>query len=59
MTDRLLLLNPGWFDDQGGPWYCPPGAVIEGALPGIRSIPDHLNYFDPDIINCILILISY
>lgn len=32
MTDRLFLLNPGWFDDQGGPWYCPPGAIIEGVL---------------------------
>ncbi len=26
MTDRLYLLNPDWFDDEGGPWYCPPGA---------------------------------
>jgi len=32
MADRLYLLNPGWFDDQGGPWFCPPGAVIEGVL---------------------------
>ena len=32
MTDRLFLLNPGWTDDQGGPWYCPPGARIEGVL---------------------------
>jgi hypothetical protein len=32
MTDRLLLLNPGWTDDQGGPWYCPPGAIVEGVL---------------------------
>jgi len=32
MTDRLYLLNADWFDDQGGPWYCPPGARIEGVL---------------------------
>ena len=32
MTDRLFLLNPGWTDDHGGPWYCPAGAVIEGVL---------------------------
>lgn len=32
MTDRLFLLNPDWFDDHGGPWFCPPGAVIEGVL---------------------------
>ena len=32
MTDRLFLLNPGWTDDQGGPWYCPAGAIVEGVL---------------------------
>ena len=32
MTDRLYLLNPDWHDDQGGPWFCPPGAMIEGVL---------------------------
>ncbi|RZJ18567.1 MAG: DUF3088 family protein [Brevundimonas sp.] len=32
MADRLYLLNPGWFDGQGGPWFCPAGAVIEGVL---------------------------
>ena len=32
MTDSLLLLNPGWTDDHGGPWYCPAGAVVEGVL---------------------------
>ena len=32
MTDRLFLLNPGWTDDLGGPWFCPAGAVIEGVL---------------------------
>lgn len=32
MTDRLYLLNPGWHDDAGGPWYCPAGAVMEGVL---------------------------
>jgi len=32
MTDRLFLLNPDWHDAQGGPWFCPAGAVIEGVL---------------------------
>jgi len=32
MTDRLFVLNPGWTDDLGGPWYCPAGAVVEGVL---------------------------
>lgn len=32
MADRLYLLNPDWHDDQGGPWFCPPGAMIEGVL---------------------------
>lgn len=32
MTDRLFLLNPDWYDDVGGPWYCPPGAIVEGVL---------------------------
>ncbi|WP_409021017.1 DUF3088 family protein [Brevundimonas vesicularis] len=32
MADRLYLLNPDWFDDGGGPWFCPPGAVVEGVL---------------------------
>ena len=32
MADRLYLLNADWFDDQGGPWFCPPGARIEGVL---------------------------
>ena len=32
MTDRLFLVNPGWTDDLGGPWFCPAGAVIEGVL---------------------------
>ena len=32
MADRLYLLNPDWFDDEGGPWFCPPGAVVEGVL---------------------------
>ncbi|MFA4892607.1 DUF3088 family protein [Brevundimonas sp.] len=40
MTDRLYLLNPGWHDDAGGPWYCPAGAVVEGVLsfyPALRE----------------------
>ena len=32
MAERLFLLNPDWHDDQGGPWFCPPGALIEGVL---------------------------
>lgn len=32
MTDRLYLLNPGWRDEDGGPWFCPPGAFVEGVL---------------------------
>lgn len=32
MAERLFLLNPDWNDDQGGPWFCPPGAYIEGVL---------------------------
>lgn len=32
MSERLFLLNPDWFDDQGGPWFCPPGAYVEGVL---------------------------
>jgi hypothetical protein len=40
MTDRLFLINPHWTDDEGGPWYCPAGAVIEGLLafyPDLRT----------------------
>lgn len=40
MTDRLYLLNPGWHDDAGGPWYCPAGAIVEGVLsfyPALRE----------------------
>ena len=32
MTDRLFLINPHWTDAEGGPWFCPAGAVIEGVL---------------------------
>jgi len=45
MTDRLILLNPGWSDDEGGPWYCPAGAIIEGVLafhPTLRGLLDIL-----------------
>ena len=40
MTDRLYLLNPDWHDDAGGPWFCPPGAFVEGVLsfyPALRE----------------------
>ncbi len=43
MTDRLLLLNPGWTDDEGGPWYCPAGAVIEGVLAFHPALRDQLD----------------
>ena len=42
MADRLYLLNADWFDDQGGPWFCPPGARIEGVL---GLYPRNLCYF--------------
>ena len=32
MTEQLFLLNPDWHDDQGGPWFCPAGAYVEGVL---------------------------
>lgn len=32
MAERLFLLNPDWRDDQGGPWFCPAGAYVEGVL---------------------------
>lgn len=41
MAERLFLLNPDWHDDQGGPWFCPPGAYIEGVLafyPQLRDL---------------------
>ena len=66
MTDRLLLLNPGWFDDQGGPWYCPPGAVIEGVLafhPVLREALD-ITYLDhprprPAVIELVGVRVAY
>jgi len=48
MADRLFLINPGWTDDHGGPWYCPAGAVVEGVLafhPGLRDQLD-IAYLD-------------
>jgi hypothetical protein len=42
VTDRLFLLNPGWFDDQGGPWYCPAGAIVEGVLAFHPALRDQL-----------------
>lgn len=43
MTERLFLLNPDWHDDQGGPWFCPAGAYVEGVLafyPRLRDVLD-------------------
>lgn len=43
MVERLFLLNPDWRDDQGGPWFCPAGAYIEGVLafyPRLRDLLD-------------------
>ena len=52
MAERLFLLNPDWHDDQGGPWFCPPGALIEGVLglyPRLRAQLDvvHLDHPRP------------
>ena len=43
MTDRLLLLNPDWRDDEGGPWFCPAGAFIEGVLAFYPALRDQLD----------------
>ena len=40
MTDRLFVLNPHWTDDEGGPWFYPAGAFVEGVLafyPALKS----------------------
>jgi hypothetical protein len=42
MTDRLFLINPGWRDDQGGPWFCPAGAFVEGVLAFYPALKDRL-----------------
>lgn len=42
MTDRLFLLNPDWRDDEGGPWFCPPGAFVEGVLGFYPQLRDQL-----------------
>lgn len=42
MSDKLFLINPHWTDDQGGPWYCPAGAVIEGVLAFYPALVDQL-----------------
>ena len=37
---QLFLLKPGFNDDQGGPFFCPDCAVVEGFLsyaPGLAS----------------------
>jgi hypothetical protein len=43
MTDRLFLLNPHWTDDEGGPWFCPAGAWIEGVLTFYPALKSHLD----------------
>ena len=43
MTDRLFLLNPHWTDDEGGPWFCPAGAYIEGVLAFYPALKSHLD----------------
>lgn len=43
MAERLFLLNPDWHDDQGGPWFCPAGAYIEGVLAFYPRLRDLLN----------------
>ena len=42
MRDRLFLVNPDWYDDAGGPWYCPAGAIIEGVLGFYPALKDQL-----------------
>jgi hypothetical protein len=42
MADRLYLVNPDWHDDQGEPWFCPAGAVIEGVLSFYPALRDQL-----------------
>lgn len=42
MTERLFLLNPDWHDDQGGPWFCPAGAYVEGVLAFYPQLRDAL-----------------
>ena len=42
MTDHLFLLNPDWHDDEGGPWFCPAGAYIEGVLTFYPALKDQL-----------------
>jgi hypothetical protein len=43
MTDRLFLINPDWHDDQGGPWFCPAGAFVEGVLAFYPVLKDRLD----------------
>ena len=43
MTDRLFLLKPDWHDDEGGPWFCPAGAFIEGVLAFYPALKDQLD----------------
>ncbi|MDI6625069.1 MAG: DUF3088 family protein [Brevundimonas sp.] len=43
MTDRLFVLNPDWTDDEGGPWFCPAGAFVEGVLAFYPALKSHLD----------------
>jgi hypothetical protein len=43
MTDRLFLINPDWHDAEGGPWYCPAGAIVEGVLAFYPKLRDQLD----------------
>lgn len=35
--DVLFLLNPGFFDGEDGPFFCPHNAALEGLL---KYVPD-------------------
>ncbi len=46
--DKLLLLEPGFMDQEQGPYYCPACATIEGLLafyPQLRDVLE-VRYFD-------------
>lgn len=39
----LFLLKPGFFDDKGGPFFCPDCAVVEGFLTYAPEVVDRLD----------------